>query len=247
MVHKMVTHFVRALAAIGFLVIVWQHTLIIHWVLDLRFWILEHGALGVAAYFMLFVSLLQLMMPTTTLELLAGFMFGFRLGALVAVGAEVVGTAISFVLGRWCFRESIDKLLEGYPVWSVLRSAISTGVWRGVIILRLAYIPLPLKNYGLAVLPEVSVMVSLGSLLISDTPITMTIVYIGSTLASIVQVESGGEKGDPLQLGLMCFLITINIVLGIAISWFTRQAMKEKETQSMGLNEGSSSAPLLSA
>jgi len=234
---------------IGIFLLGSHHDSIIDAVLSSRTWILAHGTVGIATYFVLVVVLLQLMMPTTTFELFAGFLFGFKLGAVVICSAEVVASAIQFFLARWVFTESVAEMLKDKPLWFVLRSLVKKGVWRAVIFLRLAYVPLPLKNYCLAALPVVPLPVFLGSMLVSEIPVTLIVTYIGSTLESIAEIKAGGKKGDPTQIALLCFLVTANLLLGMAMAWATREEMKRVEAERAGVDADGQARrePLLAA
>ena len=96
-----------------------------------------------------------LFLPTTLPELAMGFTFGLGTGYMLDLAGKLIGAFASYALGRTALRSCVHALLRGHSAADLLAAFEHTARSRPYatsLILRAAYLPMPLKNYGLAML-----------------------------------------------------------------------------------------------
>jgi uncharacterized membrane protein YdjX (TVP38/TMEM64 family) len=176
---------------------------------------------GVLIYFLLYVLLAGLTFPTTPLNLGAGMLFPFWLGAAVALLAGFVTATASFLLIRYVagdrFRSRLSRLAHYDDMMKLMKDA---GL-KVVFLIRLnPFIPASLKNYGfsLAGIPLRTYM--LGTAL-GQTPVTLAHVYLG--WAGGLAVISGDEPLGTLDYVFIGVGAALSIGLLLLVSWYGRK------------------------
>jgi len=86
--------------------------------LELRAWLTGRGAAGVAISVALFVPWIVLTVPSTTLELVMGAVWGFAGGGAVNVAGKCLGSSLAYVLGLSVLKELVDE--KAARNWRVL-------------------------------------------------------------------------------------------------------------------------------
>lgn len=164
-------------------------------------------------------------LPTTLPELSIGYVFGLRVGFYVDFTAKVVGSTISYWLGRSalssCVRELLDHGMrsEGAvstlaELFEALAEEATSRPFGTALVMRAAYLPMPLKNYGAALLgiPPVAFFASLATVEILDTYL---FVAVGASASDLAALLSGAHANDDswLRLGLLAVAITATGIL----------------------------------
>ena len=87
---------------------------------------------------------------STPFELLSGFLFGAFHGALINGIGKLLGSTLSFYIGQHCLKARVDKMAA--TNWRVRRvkGLLQGEPWRVAFLVRLAMIPIAVKNYGSA-------------------------------------------------------------------------------------------------
>mmetsp|Transcript_12320 Transcript_12320/g.39429 ORF Transcript_12320/g.39429 Transcript_12320/m.39429 type:complete len:508 (+) Transcript_12320:85-1608(+) len=116
-------------------------------------WINESGPMG-PVYYAIFLGLwVTALLPCSILEMVPGYLFGFRVGLAVSVAGKQIGTVLSLILGRFFLKDMIQsKILKRYPKLAALELAVKQEGFFVIIMIRCAYLPMLIKNYGLACL-----------------------------------------------------------------------------------------------
>jgi uncharacterized membrane protein YdjX (TVP38/TMEM64 family) len=180
--------------------------------------------------------------PTTPLELAAGYAFGVEFGFWVDTLGKLIGCVISFSLGRHCLREfAMRSCLSGEFGADLLRAVdsslaaspekkdLSLPSWESIqllLLIQLAYIPVALKNYGLS-LTTVSFGAFFATSLLGEMPSTFAIVWTGASTADLVALLSGESTMTPGQIFTTalgaCSLGLLMVLLGVRV----HQRLKE--------------------
>jgi len=183
------------------------------------YWIQGLGAWGLVALFIAYVGFVMMMLPTTLLNLGAGYCFGVLLGFPVIWLASVIGATIAFLLGRTMARECVMSYLYGY---SAHLRRVDQGLLQGKDAFRFVFLsrvppcmPFPILNYlyGTTGVP-LSTYVSGTALGVG--PGTFLYVYIGHALHSLVDLLSG----DPQALGLhyqVLFVVSVGLTVVVTL------------------------------
>ncbi|UIZ29500.1 hypothetical protein KXD40_002764 [Peronospora effusa] len=133
-------------------------------------WLQTHEVLGAALYVICFTSFIVLCFPSTVFELLAGYIFGFWLGLLLATVGKLVGSVLS--------RQVHAYMARGHPALQGFQSLLRRRQVLVVFLTRVAFFPIAVKNYGLSVL-DVTFRVYFAAALLTGLPFSAIWVYSG--------------------------------------------------------------------
>uniref|UniRef100_A0A7S2WPG0 VTT domain-containing protein n=1 Tax=Mucochytrium quahogii TaxID=96639 RepID=A0A7S2WPG0_9STRA len=170
-------------------------------------WIEEQGEMG-QVYYVLFLALwVTALLPCSILEMVPGFLFGFSKGLIVSICGKSIGTVLSLLIGRYLLRDLIqEKLLKRYPMLVALERAVKLEGFPVLVMIRCAYLPMLLKNYGLSCLDIPLFQIWLASLF-SALPFALLWTFLGSGSASLSEIFEGKLSprdlipGNPLIVG----------------------------------------------
>lgn len=143
------------------------------------------------AYILLLAVFVPLCLPITALEVLAGYFFGCLKGAILQLAGKFLGNTIAIIIGRYFLREFVKKKVL-YPgsKMSLIEKAIDKGGFKIVVLIRAVFLPMLIKNYGLAV-TNVPLHHIIFAGLISGIPFAFTRTYVGSVAVSAKQILAG--------------------------------------------------------
>ncbi|KAF0699628.1 Aste57867_9811 [Aphanomyces stellatus] len=193
-------------------------------------WEQEHEAIGIVIFVLVYALCIVCCCPSTIFDLLAGYIFGFGFGNVAAIAGKSLGSVISYLLGRYLMQDAIrKKLQDGQPMfraWSIL---LERDEFQFVVLLQFAYIPIFLKNYGLAIL-NVSFSLFFWSSITVGGARTWLTVYIGSTATHMAELFTKNASGATSHLPeeiLIVVGIVSTFVLLLYGSYRTRQYLDE--------------------
>ena len=128
--------------------------------------------------------------PTTLAELSLGYVFGAGLGYVIDYSGKLVGSSACYFLGRTMLRPWLHEHFAQQPTLRAVEAAVASRPYRTAFLLRIAYIPFPLKNYGVAMMgmPPLPFFAALVSVEIFDSYIPIA---IGSTAKDLQDLLSG--------------------------------------------------------
>lgn len=169
--------------------------------------------------------------PLTPLELTLGYLFGVGPSYVVVYLGKVLGCSAAFVLGRTVCRDWAHTQLGRHELLQAIALAVSERPFRICVIVRLAYIPIALKNYGLAVLP-VRTSDYVGSLIAVEFVMSLVLVTVGSTAKDLGAMLRGQQSRSAWQLGAMAVGGVFLLTLVSYISFVTQRALKQIREQS---------------
>ena len=127
-------------------------------------------------------------LPCTVVEIIPGFLFGLPVGWVVSMAGKSIGSAISLYLGRYVFKDLTERILfVKYPILRKLGVAAEREGFPLLLFIRGMWLPIALKNYGLAVL-NVSIPEVLLAGFITSIPHSLLWAYIGSQMNNLAEV-----------------------------------------------------------
>lgn len=182
----------------------------------------------VTAFFsvLLIVAWILSFMPLTPLELSLGFLFGVRVGYVVVFLGKVVGCTASFTLGRTVARDWAQRQFGKHELLRAIDMAVARQPYRICVIVRLAYIPIAMKNFGLAVL-SVHPMVFVTTLVGIELFNSCVLVTVGSAAKNIGDVIYGKEAKSRGQLAAMLMGCAFLVGFFVYLTSITQRALKE--------------------
>jgi uncharacterized membrane protein YdjX (TVP38/TMEM64 family) len=206
------------------IILVWKLLPIDTW-LSVGVWrMFDLGNWGILIYFALYVLLVCLTFPATPLNVAAGILFPFWLGAAVALVAGFVAATASFLFIRFVAGDRIRSRLSRLPNYDDVMKLMKNAGLQIVFLVRInPFIPASLKNYGFSLAGIPLRTYVLGTVL-GQTPVTLAHVYLG--WAGGIAMMAGNEQLDTrnyVQIGIGA---TLSVAVLILISWYGRQKSK---------------------
>jgi uncharacterized membrane protein YdjX (TVP38/TMEM64 family) len=201
-----------------------EHSLVQHLV-DLSDWLKSHGLKGQVAFVLCCDVWIVCLMPTTPLELMCAFTFGFWRGLVLNQIAKWTGSVASFLVGRTFASGLVRKhlLKDGsmQTMFLALNDALATDSFRTLMLIQLALMPIAVKNYGLS-LAEVSFPLFALTAFLGEMPTTVAVAWTGSSARDLVALFDREDGLSSAELAVLCcstfFLIISVVLLGRAMT-----------------------------
>ena len=187
-------------------------------------WFESLGSLGPVVFTLALSFAVVVMFPTPLIKVSAGAIFPFWIAAAANFVASLLGGLIAFLLGRWLFRESIQRSIMNDKRLQNIETALTVDAMKISVLVRLSpLIPDEWLNYLMSATP-----VSLRVYMVSNCSgivYSLAYAYYGHALGRFALNSSGVEGMNSTLLG------NAMLVLGIVASIFatvlvTRASMK---------------------
>lgn len=188
-------------------------------------WIDGLGAVGLAAFFGLYILAVLLILPGVVLTLGGGFLFGFWLGSALVVGALAVGSGLAFLIARHLFGEGIARRIESRPSLQAVNSGLEREGWKLVALSRcLPGFPYKLSNYffGLTSMPFRDFFLAN---LIGVIPLALTNVYIGAAAADLASLTR--QEQQPWQWALYALGFAVALAIIAVLTRMARRVLQD--------------------
>lgn len=185
------------------------------------------GARGLALYFLVYGLGGMLAVPKAPFHVLAGFVYGPIVGALVASPAAVIAASSAFLLGRTALRNVVRRRLEGNPTWDALEEFLREDGFRATWLARMTpVIPQNFFSFAAATTPIRYGHFALGTWL-GLLPITCFHAYLGSIVGSATAIVRG-EQSPSLAAKIGSVVIVCASAMGVwAITRFAKRRLAE--------------------
>ena len=173
-----------AIALIVLLVLAIRMLPVAEWLLAFQTWVRAQGALGFAAYIVVYAVCCVLIVPALALTLGAGAIFGFAAGALVNLAGATLGATAAFLLARTVLRSRVERMTANNAKFRALDRAITREGTKILWLVRLSgFPPFTWVNYafgltGIALAPYVTIT------FLGIIPGTIAFTYAGSAGAA---------------------------------------------------------------
>jgi len=159
---------------------------------------------SMAVFSLSLATAVVLMLPCAPFEISAGVLFGFWPGWVVSVLGKQVGNAAAFQLGRIVLRDWVQtEILPKYQFLQAMGRAAEKEPLKTCFCVRAAYVPLMVKNYGLAVL-NVSFLEAMCASMVCGPLYSLQNVYIGHSALSVFQALNDKSSVGNMGVNLAC-------------------------------------------
>jgi uncharacterized membrane protein YdjX (TVP38/TMEM64 family) len=139
-----------------------------------------------------------LLLPTSVFEVAVGYAFGFPRGLAITWAGKTAGGIVAFLLGRSLLRDWATAVLQSHPVLRGIQSVINHQVITVVFLVRAAYIPMAIKNYGLSMCPGVTLRTFVLASSLVNVPYSAMWAWWGSAL-QLGPVAQSPEESEALS------------------------------------------------
>lgn len=212
---------------------------------ELLIWIDSNfGPWGPVALIVAYIPLTILAIPAAILSLGGGYLFGLPIGFIADSIGATVGSVAAFLLGRTIGKSLVASRLKDYPQFRLVAIAIQRSGFKISLLLRLApFVPFNILNYLLSVTP-----ISLGEYTLTSwlgmMPITLALVYVGTTLKDISDVTRGWSEFSKTHLPWLISGLVISVILMIWVTIVAKSALDKALAECEDMN-GIASSPEL--
>ena len=191
---------------------------------NILLWFEDLGPLGPIVFTLSLSLAVVVLFPTPLIKVAAGAIFPFWIAAAANFIASLLGGLIAFLLGRWLFRESIQRSIVNDQRLRNIETALTVDAMKISVLVRLSpLIPDEWLNYLMSATP-----VSLRIYMVSNCSgivYSLAYAYYGHALGRFALNSSGVDGMNSTPLG------NAMLVLGIIASIFatvlvTRASMK---------------------
>ncbi|KAL3507983.1 hypothetical protein ACH5RR_033365 [Cinchona calisaya] len=174
-----------------------------------------------------YIPLTVLAVPASILTLGGGYLFGLPVGFVADSLGATIGAAAAFLLGRTIGRTFVISKLKDYPRFQAVAIAIQRSGFKIVLLLRLVpLLPFNMLNYLLSVTP-----VPFGEYLLASwlgmMPITLALVYVGTTLKDLSDVTHGWGEFSKSRWAFIALGLVVSVVLVFCITRVAKRALEK--------------------
>lgn len=210
------------------------------------YWIQDLGAWGVAMFFVVYVLATVLMIPTTLLNLGAGYCFGVWIGFPCILAGGVVGASIAFLLGRTLARDCVRANFGTGHIRRVDQVLLQgRGAWKFVFLSRVPpCMPFPIMNY-LYGTSGVDFYTYVSASTLGLIPGSFMYVYTGHALRSLNDLLSGDLQALTVYYQMLCLVGVVTTVL-VSIKLANDARLVGQPIQQDSGEDSETSAPFVS-
>ncbi|XP_030548159.1 TVP38/TMEM64 family membrane protein slr0305 [Rhodamnia argentea] len=195
---------------------------------DFLLWV-EHdlGPWGPLVLAVAYIPLTVLAVPASVLTLGGGYLFGLPVGFVADSIGATIGAGAAFLLGRTIARSFVISKLKDYPRFRSVALAIHKSGFKIVLLLRLVpLLPFNMLNYLLSVTP-----VPIGEYMLASwigmMPITLALVYVGTTLKDLSDVTHGWSEFSTTRWVLIFLGLMVSVVLMFCVTRVAKSALEK--------------------
>nr|AFK46984.1 unknown [Medicago truncatula] len=212
---------------------------------DFLLWVdRDLGAWGPLVLAVAYIPLTVLAVPASVLTLGGGYLFGLPVGFVADSIGATVGAGAAFLLGRTIGRPFVVSRLKDYPKFKSVAIAIRRSGFKIVLLLRLVpLLPFNMLNYLLSVTPVSLVEYMLASWL-GMMPITLALVYVGTTLKDLSDVTHGWNEFSKSRWAFIIIGLIVSVVLMICVTKVAKFALDKALAENEDI-DGVTSSPEL--
>ncbi|KAL2458607.1 SNARE associated Golgi protein family [Forsythia ovata] len=212
---------------------------------DFLVWIEQDlGPWGPLVLAVAYIPLTVVAVPASVLTLGGGYLFGLPVGFVADSIGATIGAGAAFLLGRTIGRSFVISKLKDYPQFHAVAIAIRRSGFKIVLLLRLVpLLPFNMLNYLLSVTP-----VSIGHYMLASwlgmMPITLALVYVGTTLKDLSDVTHGWGEFSKTRWALIVLGLVVSVLLIICVTRVAKAALEKALAENEDI-DGDISSPQL--
>lgn len=198
-------------------------------------WIEKNRLIGDLAYVVVYIASFVAMVPSTPMELLGAYVFGFGHAFLILVASKPLAYIITFMIGRFV---ELDRCSASLQQHARLLAALEIGMagdprakYQIVFLVCLSFLPAGVKTFGMAAISAVTPCLLLGCSFLASLPYTFANAWIGSSAKDLNGLLCGDAEMSPeaahLKIGMVA-IGAVSLVLSLlAVGWYVNRFLDE--------------------
>lgn len=197
--------------------------------ISLNQWINENKLLGSFLFVLIYTIAPIFFLPVNIFSVSAGWSFGIFYGVLLVSLAATLSCVVTFLMGRFIFRDWLEKKAEENKKIKAVKKAVNDKGWKIVALSRFSPIlPFSILNYSYGASDIPFWQFTLASAL-AMIPGTCVYVYGGTLIKNLGDYGSSENGMSVPQMTLFGFGIVATIVLIIYLTKQAKEALSEYE------------------
>ncbi|KAL1536257.1 TVP38/TMEM64 family membrane protein-like protein [Salvia divinorum] len=211
---------------------------------DFLVWVEEDlGPWGPLVLAVAYIPLTILAVPASILTLGGGYLFGLPVGFVADSVGATIGAGAAFLLGRTLGRSFVMAKLKDYPQFRAVEIAIRRSGFKIVLLLRLVpLLPFNMLNYLLSV-TSVSLVSYLMASWLGMMPITLALVYVGTTLKDISDVTHGWSGFSKTRWAFIALSLVVSVVLMVIVTRVAKTALEKALAENEDMDGSDPASP----
>ena len=206
-------------------------------------WCRKNPQLGAFFYSLFFCISAVLCLPEIALAAVSGFLFPYYLAFLATWFGGVFGACLAFFAGRYVLRGCTSQILKNKSEFlEELNNVIVSSGWKGVLLVRLPYIPFVIVNYGLST-TSISFSDYVWPTVLGLAPGSALFTYIGMSIKSVKGVIDGSESLGTIPLVLSIAGFIFFTIVFLYVGYLARKSMKSRSASKANLDKPSEDDP----
>ena len=191
----------------------------------------EQGFLGYVCFILAFIVQICLGIPSTLLEAMSGFIFGFWKAMIVTTIGKTSGCMVAFTIGGILGKDTLGAYMNRkFPTFKAMNKVFANADYKLLCMFQLAYIPIFFKCFGLSIM-NVKPFKFFITTLICGIPYTAFWSYLGSQSHNLLKVLSGEDepKGGRSRISTeQIVLVAIGVLSGIVAMFLLAKYSREQ-------------------
>ena len=208
------------------------------WLQGIEFWVDENPTAGAASFMGLTIVAVVAMTPGWIPMMLAGLLFGFAGGVVLALASITIGATAALIAGRTLARGWVKKRIAGNEQLLALDDALHAQAFMIVALTRVALvIPFNMLNYAYG-LTRVKTPIYATATAVGMLPVVALYVYLGTLARDIGQILQGDAEVGPgnwwlagvALLAIVMVVVIVRRAVGRALEQRTSLNTESDET-----------------
>lgn len=226
--YRRIGYRVLGVAALIGLLLLLRELPLLEWLNAATDWVALNPAKGALLYLGATTLAGIAMTPGWIPMMLAGLLFGLKLGLPLAVLGILLGATAAFLTGRSLLRGWIEKRIAGNRRLLAIDSALDNQAFTIVLLTRLALlIPYNLLNYVYG-LTRVRLTTYMAATAVGMSPIIAMYVYMGTLARDIGQILDGQHTGGVTRWWLGGIALIAIVAVTVVINRAASRALAEQ-------------------
>eukprot|EP00928_Gymnodinium_smaydae_P001569 TRINITY_DN10574_c0_g1_i1.p1 TRINITY_DN10574_c0_g1~~TRINITY_DN10574_c0_g1_i1.p1 ORF type:complete len:454 (-),score=79.05 TRINITY_DN10574_c0_g1_i1:216-1577(-) len=191
-------------------------------------WVRGAGWHGGIIYVVIFWIGVILCVPSTAIEIGAGIVYPLPIAILTSLSGKLGGSCTAYLIAEHLGKMWLqNKIIPDSSKWiRGINRAVAQNPTKMAFLVRAAYIPIGVKNYGIA-LCEVPFSIFSLSVACVGLPYSVLWALIGNTIGVAAYAEGGNKQVRTIQLAVTATGSVILLVVLLLLGWYTKKAVDD--------------------
>ncbi|MBO8242822.1 TVP38/TMEM64 family protein [Prochlorococcus marinus XMU1410] len=170
--------------------------------------------IGIFVFVCIYILVVLLILPSSWMSLLSGFLYGSYLGSIIVFISAFIGAILAFFISKSFFAKKLKNLFSRYPKLSVMEQVVKKGGLKLIFLARLSPIfPFGMLNYFYGLNKVKFRDFTIG--LLGIIPATFLYCSVGS-LAKTIQELKNVQSTNNLYMTIIGVVSTFLVVYFLA-------------------------------